>query len=213
LSTNPSASTPATAPRKFLFDRPFDPAAVAARPPERKPITLKPEQFDALKQESHDAGFAAGHKAAQDAQDRQMQATLDQIDARLAEMIGALQSMRAQNDAAMRQLALAIVHKILPSLVARSGTDEIESLLATALGDMANEPRLVIRVHDSMTSELEKKIQEIVAQKAYAGTVIVIGESAMAVGDCRIEWADGGVERNAEATLEAATKIVAPEGA
>ena len=204
------STDPAQPVRKFMFDRPFD-AGAAVRPPERKPVTLKPEQVDAFKKESYDAGFAAGQQAGHDAQQQQIHATLVQIDGRLTQMIGAMHVFQAQQDAHMRQLAVAIARKILPQFVARHGEQEIESLVATAMAEMPREPRLVVRVAATQLEMLEKKIQEIAAQKAYAGSVVVVSDASVADGDCRIEWADGGIERNAAATLDAIEAVVAPE--
>ncbi len=55
------AESPPT--RKFMFNKSFDMGSAApTRAAERKPVTLNPDQFDALKKESYDAGVAAGQK-------------------------------------------------------------------------------------------------------------------------------------------------------
>src|SRR5208282_5253913 len=63
--TEPAENAPM---RKFMFDRSFEEAALAQRAVERKPVLMKPEQIDALKKESYDAGFAAGKTAGKEEQ-------------------------------------------------------------------------------------------------------------------------------------------------
>ena len=43
----------------------------------------------------------------------------------------------------------------------------------------------------------------------FEGRLVVLGEPGIAVGDCRIEWADGGVNRDNAATDAAIGEAVA----
>jgi flagellar assembly protein FliH len=47
--------------------------------------------------------------------------------------------------------------------------------------------------------EAREKIDEIARGHGFAGRLVVLGEPNIAAGDCRIEWADGGVNRDAGA--------------
>ena len=40
--------------------------------------------------------------------------------------------------------------------------------------------------------------------------IVVLADGGIAPGDCRVEWADGGMERNTAATLVDIEKVVAP---
>src|ERR1700722_15658212 len=202
LFTNATLSPPMTelpSIRKFLFEQSFDQlmhGTDALRTPERKPVTLKPEQVDALKKEAYDRGFAEGKKAGADEQTSHMTALLARLDERLTHMAGAIHTLRQEYEQKARQIALAVARKILPDFVAKNGLQEIESMLHAAITEMAHEPRMVVRVHESQFDALNTKIQDIAVQKAYAGKVVVLADAQIAAGDCRGEWADGGMERN-----------------
>jgi flagellar assembly protein FliH len=196
--------------RKFMFDHSFDQSAVAVRASERKPVTLKPEQVDALKKESYDQGFAAGQKAGTDEQTNQTNALLTRLDERLANMAGAIHTLRQEYEQKAHQIAMAIARKLMPDFVAKSGLQEIETMLTAAIGEMAHEPRLVVRVNEAQFDTLNTKVQDIAAQKAYAGKVVVLADPQIPAGDCRVEWADGGMERNTAATLADIEQVVAP---
>jgi flagellar assembly protein FliH len=196
--------------RKFLFEHSFDLAAGAVRPPERKPVTLKPEQVDALKKEAYDSGFAAGQKASADGQANQLAATLKRIEERIGQMTENMQSFWQEQEAKARHVALAVARKILPDFTSKGGLQEIQALLTTAISEMVHEPRLVVRVHESQFDAINSNVQDITAQKAYAGKVIVLADAEITSGDCRIEWADGGIERNVEAAMKDIEKVVAP---
>jgi flagellar assembly protein FliH len=75
---------------------------------------------------------------------------------------------------------------------------------------MVHEPRLVVRVNEAQFDVLNDKISALAGQKAYAGKVVVLADAEIAAGDCRIEWADGGMERNTATMMQKIEKAVAP---
>ena len=67
-----------------------------------------------------------------------------------------------------------------------------------------------MRIHESQFDQVNARIQETVARKAYAGKVVMLADEAIMPGDCRIEWADGGIERNAETTWKDVEQVIVP---
>ncbi|MDR3450508.1 MAG: FliH/SctL family protein [Alphaproteobacteria bacterium] len=195
--------------RKFMFDRSFDshaPKVVA----ERKPVLMKPEQIDALKKEGHDAGFEAGRQAGLDAQAAETAKILASIDNNVTALMQKLAELNDEQNKQTRLLALAIAKKILPEFAAKAGMQEMEAVIEGAIRDMAREPRLVVRTHESQLDAINERVQAIAAQRAFSGKIIVLADAEVASGDCRVEWADGGVERNQRATLAAVEQTVNP---
>ncbi len=188
--------------KKFLFDRSFDGAKVVHRAVERLPVLLKPEQIDALKQESYDQGFAAGQKAGHDAQTAEQNGVLAALTAALETLGGQMDALRTERDRDTRALAVTMVRKLMPVLMEREGVEEIEALLAATLRDMAREPRLVVRTTPSQFDAVEERIKTLTAQLGYGGQVILLADKEVAKGDCRIEWADGGVVRDTQTTVQ-----------
>ena len=200
----------APAPRKFLFDRSFDDAAVVHRAPERKPILMKPEQIEGLKKEGYDAGYQAGLEAVHASQEKRNGEFLQVIDNRLANLIEEAARLQQEMQMQARLLAMAAAKKVLPTFTERNGTAEIETMIADALRDMAREPRLVVRIHESQFDMINEKVQAMATQRAYAGKVIVVADAETQPGDCRVEWADGGIERNTQATWQAIENVILP---
>jgi flagellar assembly protein FliH len=75
---------------------------------------------------------------------------------------------------------------------------------------MAREPRLVVRVNEAQFDTVNERVQAIATDRAYAGKVIVLADAEVVPGDCRVEWADGGIERNTEATWRAVEQTIIP---
>jgi flagellar assembly protein FliH len=196
--------------RKFLFERSFDDATVIHRTPERKPILMKPDQVDALKKECYDEGFAAGKVEGKEEQVAQQTALLARIDQHVVKLIEDIGSIAREQEEQTRRLALAIAKKVLPTFVAQNGTMEIETMVNDAIREMSREPRLVVRINETQFDALNEKILAISTQRAFSGKMVVIAASEVASGDCRIEWADGGIERNTPATMNAIEQTILP---
>lgn len=196
--------------RKFMFDRSFDDIALAQRPAEQKPVLMKPEQIDALKKEARDRGFAEGKEAGKEEQATQLAAIMTTVGKNIDTLMQNIDALRHEQEAHTRQLVMAIAKKILPDFAARQGLQEIEALLGDAVRDMGREPRLVVRVNEAHLDAVKAQVEKITAQRAYTGTVVVLSDAEVAAGDCRIEWADGGIERNTQATWDAVEQTVLP---
>jgi hypothetical protein len=68
-------------------------------------------------------------------------------------------------------------------------------------------PHIAVRVNDALYAAAKEKLEDIVRAKSFEGRLMVLAEPDIAVGDCRIEWADGGINRDsaaAEAAIGAA---------
>jgi flagellar assembly protein FliH len=137
--------------------------------------------------------------------------TLLKIENRMVHLIENVETFKKEQDNQLRLAILSVARKVLPDFMARNGIQEIEALLTDAIGNMLREPRLVVRVHESQFDAINVRIQDITAQKAYAGKVVLLADATFAPGDCLVEWADGGIERNADATFRDIEKAVAPD--
>ena len=60
-------------------------------------------------------------------------------------------------------------------------------------------PHIAVRVNEGLYAAAREKIDDIARAHGFAGRLVVLGEPNIAAGDCRIEWADGGVNRDAGA--------------
>ncbi|HOV03095.1 MAG TPA: FliH/SctL family protein [Kaistiaceae bacterium] len=92
-------------------------------------------------------------------------------------------------------------------LVAHEPLAEIEALVAECLGPLRHTPHLVIRLNDAHVEALRAHVDRLAYEKGFEGRLVILGEPDFAVGDCRIEWADGGIVRDTaevEATISAA---------
>lgn len=150
---------------------------------------------DMARRQGEEAGAARGRAEAVAAFDKQMAAALNTIAQQIA-AIGQAMAREAEVAGKSVDLALAIVRKLFPALAARDGIAEIEAILVQCLSSLKQEPRLVVYVNAGQLDALQARIGDLAATSGFEGRVVLIGDEKMAESDCRVEWADGGVERD-----------------
>ena len=170
---------------------------------------------DLARRQGEEAGTARGKAEAVAAFDKQVAATLAGI---VQQAAAIAQAMASEAEAASKSLdvAMAIVKKLFPALAARDGIAEIEEILTQCLASLKQEPRLVAYVSAAQLDALQGRLAELTAANGFEGRVVLIGDDKMAESDCRVEWADGGVERDSNqiwrAIEDAIDRYLAAEG-
>ena len=124
--------------------------------------------------------------------------------------MGEAEALRIREfNASAMNVALAAVRKVMPELTKRFGPHEVDAVMADALSEQHDEPRLVFRIPDALFESATERVAELAGERGYAGKTVILADAALGPSDCRIEWADGGVERLAERTLaEVANAII-----
>jgi len=150
---------------------------------------------DMARRQGEEAGVARGKADAIAAFDKQVSAALAAISQQTAAIAKATESEALAASRSV-DLALAIVKKLFPALAARDGIAEIEAILNHCLASLKQEPRLVAYVSAAQLDALQGRLAELTAANGFEGRVVLIGDEKMADSDCRVEWADGGVERD-----------------
>jgi flagellar assembly protein FliH len=184
---------------KYLFDDDFGAGARAAA---EKPLAAA--ELAIRLGEAESKGFGDGFAAAEKegtavAASRQaiaFEQIGDAID-KLARGLAAIET-RLLNEGI--ELAVAIARKLSPELVARQPLAEITALAAECFKQLATAPHVVVRVNDSLHDTATRELSEIARGRGFEGRLMVLADPEVAPGDCQIEWADGGVIRNAART-------------
>ena len=224
-----------TVAQRFLFDTSFD-AGTAPRPARRAAAKAEPvptpDEMAALteaaveqaraegyetgradgeaagRQNGFEAGQAAGREEAQQEGAQQAAAALAAIEQNLQ----ALLSQHAETTAEAKSLALtalrATLTKLYPVLAERHGLAEVEAMLTACLTRLNDEPRVVVRVADSLYDALDERLGQLARQSGFDGKFVLLSEPDLPPGDLRLEWADGGAERDAAAAAAEIDEIL-----
>ena len=133
-----SAMAPAPAPEPLPEPEPEEP------PPPPEP-TFSREELDATRHQGWLEGRASGEADAMERNERRLADTIERVAHDLAGLAGSQQTALAQIERQATGLAVEIVRKLFPAFVARSGTVEIQALIADALSLAQEQPKLALR--------------------------------------------------------------------
>jgi flagellar assembly protein FliH len=189
------------APTKFLFDVDFARGAAERR----QTIALDEHTLKVAEAEhaAQERGYAAAQSDAKVESDRRIAAALERIADGIAAGNSSVKAIETRLECEAVEVAVAVGRKLAPALMAQEPFAEIAALAANCFRQLVATPHIVVRVNDALYSTTQEKLDEIVRSRGFEGRLVVLAESDIAPGDCRIEWADGGVNRdNAAAEAE-----------
>ncbi len=182
---------------KFLFENSFDAEERTGAPAAAATMRQYSEQdLLSARSEGYADGEAAGRAAALSAIEQASQKALAEIAARLGDVGGQIAALRGQTIGEAVKVVSAAIHKMVPELARRNAMNEIERLIRECLQAIYDEPRVVVRAHDSVIATLHERIDAMAAACGFNGKIVLLGDEQLSETDCRVEWADGGAERN-----------------
>ena len=210
-------------PRKYLFDLSFDhpQGPVADRFPRNTPEpTFTRAELEvacaAARQEGHLAGLA---EASASAEGRLVDAT-DALASGFASLLARADEIQREAEAHALELLRMVTAKAVPALARREPLAELEAMVIDCLREAAEEPRIVLRVAPDLFDPMRERLNAITQSHGFAGKFVLLVDESIGAADGRLEWADGGAERNTrriardlDAALERAllNPISAPE--
>jgi flagellar assembly protein FliH len=193
--------------RKFLFDTDFA-GAGEARPAEtavaRAEYARKLAEAEAA---ARDRGYAEAQADAAAETGRRLAAALERIAAAIVIANEALAAIETRLECEAVEVAVAVARKLAPALIAVEPFAEISALASDCFRQLIAAPHVAVRVNDALYAVAKEKLDDIARAKSFEGRLVVLAEPDIALGDCRIEWADGGINRDsatANATIGAA---------
>ena len=196
--------------QKFLFDTDFGMPRIAPvdlgisapievaeeEPPPPPPPTFSEEELMLARRQAYDQGRQAGLQEAQ--------ATLEQMTgmalataAHHLQALGAAQAQAAEQEAQQAAaVAVALVRKLHPEFVRRYGVQEIEQAVSDCLSHIDHVVKVTVKVAPALVEAVREKTGGLAQQASFEGKLLVAGDAALTPGDCRVEWGDGGAERD-----------------
>jgi flagellar assembly protein FliH len=180
--------------KRFMFEQSFDLGAPKAV--EEKPvITFGEEEMALAKEQSYGQGFVAGKEAALREMQNKQNEVLGNIQILFERMADEIWKSFAVRKQAASDIAIAIARKIIPEFTRKNGVQEILAAIETTIVEMITEPRLVLRIGDAHFDRISSEVNGMAVRLGYSGKMIILADNTLSEHDCRLEWADGGMER------------------
>jgi flagellar assembly protein FliH len=182
---------------KYLFDQDFAAVDPAERPIPPGELALKLGEAES---KGFRDGFDTAEKEGHSVAARRSAAAFELIGDALDRMARDLAVIEDRIRAESVELAAAVARKLAPELVLREPFAEIAALVTECFRQLTAAPHVVIRVNEALLETARTQLDEIARTRGFEGRLVVIAEPEIALGDCKIEWADGGIIRDAAKT-------------
>jgi flagellar assembly protein FliH len=189
---------------KYLFNEDF----ATGEKPTITLVEAERRRIDAESQ-AYRKGFAAGEAKAQGEAAQRAAAALSLMADGLDKLNKALAGIELRLETEAVEVAVAVAGKLSPALIAREPFGEISALATECFQQLVKTPHVVVRVGPAIYEIAKDKLEAIAQARGFEGRLVVIAEDGLAAGDCRIEWADGGLARDEAATLAVIDDAVA----
>jgi flagellar assembly protein FliH len=179
------------APAKFLFDMDFGaPDKTRERP--ATPAEIAQRIADAEARAYRD-GYEAAQREAKAESDRRAALALEEIGIAIKGIASRFSGIEARMETEAVDVAVAVARKLCGELIAAEPLGEITALVSDCFSHLVSTPHLVVRINDALYEAAREKIERQATQSGFEGRLVILAEPGIATGDCRIEWADGGV--------------------
>ena len=179
------------APAKFLFDMDFSaPDKSRERPATPAEIAQK---IAAAEARAYRDGYDAGQREAKAESDRRTALALEEIGIGIQGIAARYSGIESRMETEAVDVAVAVARKLCSELISREPLGEIGALVSDCFSHLVSTPHLVVRINDSLYEAAREWIERLAKQSGFEGRLVILAEPDIATGDCRIEWADGGV--------------------
>src|SRR5262245_47315030 len=195
------------APAKFMFENDFRPGGG-----EKKPLMSLDDHAARLKAAEAAAfarGVAQGAAEARAEAEQRSLAIIERIAAAMGTLDRQLDTVEAKFETEAVEVAVAVAKKLAPELVSQEPFGEIAALAVGCFRNLVNCPHVVVRVDHALQETSHSTLDEIVRRLSPDTKLVLLAEPDIAPGDCRIEWADGGIDRDSTAVAAAIDEAVA----
>jgi flagellar assembly protein FliH len=179
------------APAKFLFDMDFStPDRTRERPATPSEIAQK---IAAAEARAYRDGFDAAQREARAESDRRAALALEEIGIALKTIATRFSGIEIRMETEAVDVAVAVARKLCSALISSEPLGEITALVSDCFSHLVATPHLVVRINASLYETASERIERLAKQSGFAGRLVILAEPEIETGDCRIEWADGGV--------------------
>lgn len=180
--------------------------AEAELPP--PPPSFSQEELNAAVAKAREEGYEKGFQAALGDYEKQEAEMLQSLNNRLLSMLVDTEAFQKQLEQDNLGFVSGVLKKVFPTLAAKQAAAELELFLEENFSHFKNEPSLSFSFNPDSVKIAAALLPKLANANDFEGKISVHKDEALGVGDCRIEWKNGGVERNADKMLEKVSNLL-----
>ncbi len=171
-------------------------------------ISYSQEELDDEVRKAEEKGYERGVRQAENEAEQRREALMNEMSSKLSVILADMTTENGERENEAMQMALALVKKLLPSLAEKQAESEIRMFLTDNFPNFRREAHLSFVFNPQTVEAAAKIIAKLAEKNDFEGKISVHKDENLAPDDCRIEWENGGVEKNSRKMLEKAEKLL-----
>lgn len=195
-----------TAPAKFLFQNSFE--RVRDESAEVRKPSFNLDELEAAKQVAYADGFAQGLAESRASNEQAISSSLKKLEINFDQFLKEMAQKMSHLQTESGQLAFAIARKFAGNLIERQGVERIKEVLCSCLEDLRNEPQIIVRAQQPAIEALKAVSTQLAND--FPNKILFLSDDRIEVGDCKIEWTNGGIELSQSRIEAALASILSP---
>ncbi len=133
---------------------------------------------------------------------------LEGIKNQLMAIFAAVEEKAANQEASAISFAVDLVRKLLPTLEKDRAEAEVKNFLAQNFANFSSQESLSFSFNPEVISLVADSIGRLAEQNDFEGKIAVHKDNSLGPSDCRVEWKNGGVERNIRKSLDKVEQMI-----
>lgn len=154
------------------------------------------QKLDEAEHQGFARGVLEGRREAQEEAAMRTAVALEQIATQAGRVLAHLDQQRAVFEQQAAALAIAFARTLAGKLIEREPLGPMTDAAADCFRHLVGTPHVVVTVPQDHVDAAKATLDQMAARRGFDGKLIVLGDPEMALGDFRLEWADGGISRD-----------------
>jgi flagellar assembly protein FliH len=218
--------------KKYMFDLDFGPPSASSRQRQQEaaeaqyeheqepepdlppPPSFTEEDLQVVREAAYEEGHRAGLTEGVESTEHLMAEAMTRLAEALTSLHEAQEEAADANQRVAARVAMAVLKKVLPATCEQNAFEEVIRTVQDCFANVLDEPRIIVRVEQDLVDPVRDRLEAVAGMHGFEGRVVVQPDPRVMRGDCRVEWTDGGAERDQVrliADIEAAVeRSVAP---
>ena len=171
-------------------------------------ISYSEEEVAAKEKLAEERGYELGFKTAQEGFEAQNSRLLEEINNRLLMLAANVGSKECELENQALEIARTAIGKLVPVIEKENAVALVNDFLVKNFKNFKNEAKLAFYFNPEIIPQVQENIARLANIHDFEGKIALHKDASLAVSDCRIEWENGGVERNGAKMLEKIDNIL-----
>lgn len=175
---------------------------IAEPEPEPPPPMFSEEELALAREAAYQEGRQAGEAQSNQRTERLAANVMIALSDQMATLFRQQEEANEANSRAAVRVAMAVLKKVLPAACEASAFDEVTRVVEEVVAHILDEPRIIVKVAEQLVDAVRERLDALCQAHGFEGRVVVQADLRMLPGDCRVEWTDGGAERDQARLIE-----------